>query len=107
MTFTLYLMVLSVTQTVALNVRIIKDNELERIWKETDLPHFKVLSLHVPGETGENHEESHSGQSISDPRFEPDTSGIPSRSIKSLGCDFSNQRFSVFVGLKKTQAVMK
>jgi hypothetical protein len=34
----------------------IKENELERIWKEAVMACFKLLSWHMPGGTTENHE---------------------------------------------------
>jgi hypothetical protein len=34
------------------------NNELERMWKEAVISKFKVLSLHLPGGTKENHKTS-------------------------------------------------
>lgn len=36
-------------------VRLIKNNEFERIQKEVVMVYFMVLSQHLPGENGENH----------------------------------------------------
>jgi hypothetical protein len=44
--------------------------ELERICKEAVVASFKVLLLHSPGQTEENHKESQSGQPVSEQRFE-------------------------------------
>jgi hypothetical protein len=37
------------------------NNELGRIWKETVVAEFEVLSLHLPGVIEENHENLQSG----------------------------------------------
>jgi hypothetical protein len=37
------------------------NNKLERIWKETVVALFKVLSRHLPGINEENHERFQSG----------------------------------------------
>jgi hypothetical protein len=38
--------------------KMIVNNELERIWKETVVVQFKILPQHLPEMTEENHEQS-------------------------------------------------
>jgi hypothetical protein len=40
------------------------NEKLKRIWKEVIVPNFKVLPLHSPGGTEENHENSQDNQSL-------------------------------------------
>jgi hypothetical protein len=40
---------------------VIQHDELERIWKETVIVYFKILSPHLTTETKENHEKPQSG----------------------------------------------
>jgi hypothetical protein len=50
------------------------------MWKVEMWPNFKVLSWHLNGGTEEIHEEAQSGYPVSEPRFEPWTCLIRSRS---------------------------
>jgi hypothetical protein len=43
-------------------------NELEMIWKETVVAHFKILSWHLPGGTDENHKKKFGQESQSPDR---------------------------------------
>jgi hypothetical protein len=51
----------SISDYIASNKRMIVNNELERMWKETVVAQFKVLSRHLPGGTEGNHEKTQSG----------------------------------------------
>jgi hypothetical protein len=52
-----YLTTLSVAETVRQrNIGLLMPNELERIWKEAVVAYIQLLPRHLPGGTGENHE---------------------------------------------------
>jgi hypothetical protein len=52
-------------------IELLMNNELERIWKESVVASFKVLSRRLPGGSEENHEKIYAGWPVCEPRFEP------------------------------------
>jgi hypothetical protein len=43
----------------------INEYYIEKIWKEVVVAYFKIMSQHLPGRTGKNHENlSHDNQSL-------------------------------------------
>jgi hypothetical protein len=59
--FIVYVTLLSVTDIVALNKRLMVNNELERLWKEVVVVCCKVLSQNLRGVTEDNHGKPQSG----------------------------------------------
>jgi hypothetical protein len=49
--FVVYLMTLCLAQNIPSKDRVIRDKELERMWKETVVVYFKVISQNLPRET--------------------------------------------------------
>jgi hypothetical protein len=54
-------------------MRLLVNDELNRMWKEVVIGVFKALSWHFPGGTEKNHNKSQSGYPVSRTRFELET----------------------------------
>jgi hypothetical protein len=54
---------------------------LKGLGRKRSWPNFKVLSRHSPGGTEENHKNLNQDSRSPEPRIEPGTSGIRSRSV--------------------------